>query len=554
MNQLRTFLTVILLFAAVVSRAQSNFIPLSNAVEQQFQRDLYSVGNGVHTSMKPFLRRDITDAALFAKDSLQPEDRADLDEGRLYDSLLYVATDSSKRFNRTWLGRKLFTEHLLAVDRKDYRIYLDPAFEFAGGSDQGNDSTFYYNTRGIWVNGSIGKRFGFNATFYENLSKFPTYLDSSVRKSRIVPGQGRVKRFGSNNFDYAFVTGSVNFQLNRHFTFEFGQDRHFIGDGYRSLLLSDNAFHYPYIKIITDVWKIRYVNLLTEMRDLTRIDNNDQAPFRKKYTSMHYLDINIGKHASVGIFEAVVWHADTITGARGIDLGYLNPFVFLRPVEFSVGSPDNVLLGLNFKVLLNSRNVLYGQVMLDEFLLANVRAGNGWWANKQGIQAGFKSTDVFGVKNLYLQGEVNYVRPYTYQHRVDIGTYSHYRAALAHPLGANFWEAIGIARYNYKRWFADARLSYAVVGYDTAGSNWGQNVLISYNDREQEFNNKVGQGVKTKIIWAQLNLSYLLNPNNNMRVFADIGYRGFNQPGNTNNTLLIQGGVRTHLFNRYYDF
>lgn len=551
---IRTCLTVILLCCTATAFAQSNFIPLSTVVEQPFQRDLYRVGNGIHTSMRPFLRSDITDAALFAKDSLQPEDRALADVGSLYDSLVYIATDSGRRFNRSWFGRKLFTEHLLAVKGKDYRLYLDPAFEFAGGVDRGSDSNFYYNTRGVWVNGSIGKRFGFNASFYENLSTFPVYLDSSVSRTRIVPGQGRVKRFGSSNFDYAFVTGAVNFQLNRHFTFEFGQDRHFIGDGYRSLLLSDNAFHYPYIKIIADFWKIRYVHLLTEMRDLTRIDNNDEAPFKKKYTSMHYLDINIGKHASVGIFEAVVWSADTLTGARGIDLGYLNPFVFLRPVEFSIGSPDNVLLGLNFKVLLNSRNTLYGQVMLDEFLLANVRAGNGWWANKQGLQAGFKSMDVFGVKNLYLQGEANYVRPYTYQHRTAIGTYSHYRAPLAHPLGANFWELVGIARYNYKRWHVDARCSYALAGYDTAGSNWGQNVLISYVDREQEFNNKVGQGVETRIMWMQLNLSYLLNPNNQMRVFADLGYRGFSQPTRTTNTLLIQGGIRTNLFNRYYDF
>ncbi len=553
MQKLRILIAVILLNTSFVS-AQSNFIPLSNQVEQQFVRDLNHVGNGVHTSMKPYMRRDIVDAALFLQDSLQPEDRPDADWGHLYDSLIRIPLTSSRKFYHSLVGRKIFSEHLLQVDQKDYRIYVDPVFEFAGGLDQGHDSTFYYNTRGVWVNGNIGKRFGFNATFYENLSMFPTYLDSAVRKTRVVPGQGRVKRFGSSDFDYAFATGCINFQLNRHFTFELGQDKHFIGDGYRSLLLSDNAFHYPYVKIVTDVWKVRYTNLFTEMRDLTRIDNNDEAPFLKKYTSIHYLDVNLGKHGSVGIFEAVVWHGDSATGARGFDLGYMNPFIFMRPVEFSVGSPDNVLLGINAKILINSRNLLYGQLMLDEFLLANVKSGKGWWANKQGIQAGFKSFDVFGVKNLYLQGEVNYVRPYTYQHRESLGTYSHHRAPLAHPLGANFWEAVGIARYNYKRWNFDARLSYAVVGYDTSGSNWGQNVLLSYETYEQEYGNRVGQGLKTTIMWAELNISYLINPNTRFSAFANIGYRGFEQPSLTDNTLLIQGGIRTFLFNRYYDF
>lgn len=552
--KLRIFITVSLLYITFSSQAQSVFIPLSNQQEQVFQRELNHVGNGIHTSIKPFMRRDVTDAYSFLQDTLQPEDRAEYDYGTYYDSLVQVPVNPNKKFNHTYVGRKIFSEHLLQVHGRDYRIYLDPVFEFAGGMDQGSDSSFYYNTRGVWVNGSVGKRFGYNATFYENLSLFPTYLDSAVRDTRVVPGQGRVKRFGSSNFDYAFATGSINYQLNRHFTFEFGQDKNFIGDGYRSLLLSDNAFHYPYVKIVTDIWKIRYMNLFTEMRDLTRIDNNDEAPFLRKYTSIHYLDVNIGKHASVGIFEAVVWHADSLSGARGFDLGYMNPFVFLRPVEFSIGSPDNVLLGLNAKISLNSNNLLYGQLMLDEFLLANVKSGKGWWANKQGIQAGFKSFDVFGVKNLYLQGEINYVRPYTYQHREGLGSYSHHRAPLAHPLGANFIEAVGIVRYNYKRWHADLRLSYAEVGYDTSGSNWGQNVFLSYNTREQDFDNKVGQGLNTKIMWAELNLNYLINPNYRMNGFINIGMRRFEQPSKTTSTVLIQAGIRTNLFNRYYDF
>lgn len=550
----RTLINVIFIFTTVAARSQSAFIPLSNSVEQQFGRDLNRVGNGVHTSFKPYMRSDIVDAALFINDTLLPEDRAPVDNGRLYDSLISLPVNTSKKFNNTWLGRKLFSEHLLQVDQHDYRIYLDPVFEFAGGLDQGNDSIFIYNTRGVWVNGSIGQRFGFNASFYENLSKFPEYLDSAIRKNYVVPGQGRVKRFGTSNFDYAFATGSINYKLNKHFTFEFGQDRHFIGDGYRSLLLSDNAFHYPYFKIITDIWKIRYVNLFMELRDLKRIDQNDEAPFLKKYASMHYLDINIGKHASIGIFEAVIWHGDSIAGARGFDMGYLNPFIFLRPVEFSIGSPDNVLLGINAKIQINSKNLLYGQLMLDEFLLENVKSGKGWWANKQGIQAGFKSFDVFGVKSLYLQGEVNYVRPYTYQHRDELGSYSHHRAPLAHPLGANFWEGVGIARYNYKRWNLDAKMSYAEVGFDTAGLNYGQNVLLSYNSRVNEYGNRVGQGLKTKILWADLTVSFLINPHYRMCAFADFALRSSVQPTKTDNTVLIQGGIRTNLFNRYYDF
>ena len=551
MNKLRILFTVIFCQSTLVGNAQSAFIPLSNEVEQSFVRDMNRVGNGIHTSFKPYLRSDIVRASMSTSEKTNFEE---IDNGKVYDSLIRYNVRSDRKFNQRWIGRKLFTEHLVQVEEEDFRLYLDPVFEFAGGQDQENNRNFHTNTRGVWVNGSIGKRFGFNATFYENQSLFPMYLDSAARKSRVVPGQGRVKKFETDAFDYAFSTGTINFQLNKHFTFEFGQDRHFIGDGYRSLLLSDNAFHYPFVKIITDFWKIRYVNLFMQLRNLDRIDQNDLYPFESKYASMHYLDVDIGKRLTVGLFESVIWHADTNNNSRGFDFGYLNPFIFLRPVEFSIGSPDNVLMGLNLKYKLNSKNSLYAQVMLDEFLFDNVKAGNGWWANKQGLQAGFKSMDVFGVKSLYLQGELNYVRPYTYQHRDAMGSYSHHRAALAHPLGANFWEMVGIARYTYKRWNFDAKMSYAEIGYDTSGTNWGQNVFLPYGTHQQEYQNEVGQGLKTKLMWASLNISFLLNPTNRMNLFLNLASRSAVQPNKTDNTILIQGGFRTNLFNRYYDF
>lgn len=547
-----TFAVCILIYGTI--RAQSAFIPLSNSMEDVFKYNLNRPGNGQHTSFRPLLRRDVVDAERFAAGDSLLRGEPGQEYGRAYDSLLAMPVRADHRFNATLLGRKLFSEHLLQVEEGDVRLYLDPMVEFSAGQDRGNEVNYFNNSRGVWVNGSIGKKFGFNATFSENLSRFPTYIDSSVTRLKIVPGQGRVKTTGEGNYDYAFVTGTINYQLNRHFTFEFGQDRHFIGDGYRSLLLSDNAFHYPYIKVISDFWKIRYVYLLTELRDLERQDYTDEAPFLRKYTTMHYLDLNIGKHASVGIFEAVVWHGDSITGARGIELGYLNPFIFLRPLEFSIGSPDNVLLGLNAKVMLSGNYTLYAQLMLDEFLLDNVRAGNGWWANKQGIQAGFKCFDLLGIKRLYLQGELNYVRPYTYQHRDRLGGYSHYRAPLAHPLGANFTEFTGIANYRWKRWQVDARVNYAIAGFDTAGRNFGQNVLLTYLDRVSEYGNRTGQGLKTRIYWAEVCISWMINPLYRMQAFANVSMRRLEQPGVSDNTVLIQGGLRTRLFNRYYDF
>ena len=78
---------------------------------------------------------------------------------------------------------------------------------------------------------------------------------------------------------------------------------------------------------------------------------------------------------------------------------------------------------------------------------------NGYWANKQSYQFGVKSYNSFGIKNLFLQGEFNLVRPYMYSHWSGESNYGHYNQPLAHPWGGNFYEIIARAQYNYKRFY-----------------------------------------------------------------------------------------------------
>jgi hypothetical protein len=536
-KKLLLLLTFVVVLTAPLS-AQHFFLPLSNESMLKFDPWLNRVDATTHTSVKPYIARDLY-------------------RDTPYDSLTnYPLKD--KRFNHTWAGRKLFSEHLLQVKDDDVVIHVDPAIELSGGQDLAADTSnnFLMNTRGIYIEGTIGQGFSFNASFYENLGHFSYYLDSAIRDRLIVPGQGRIKtRDTRRNFDYAVATGTISYQLKKHFTFQFGHDRNFIGDGYRTLLLSDNTYPYPFLKIITDFWKIRYINIFAVMQDLEGDKINDDKAFTRKYGSFHYLDVNIGKHATVGLFEAVIWKSDSITGHRGFDINYLNPFVFLRPVEYGIGSPDNVLLGINVKVKLNSNNHIYGQVMLDEFLLDNVKAGNGWWGNKQGLLGGFRSFNLFKVKNLHIQSEFSYVRPFTYQHREPLGNYGHYRQPLAHPLGANFYESVNFIYYTIKRFDFKARLSYAVTGFDTDSVNYGQNIFLSYEDnRAFEYGNKVGQGLKTTITISQLTIAYVINPSYNLRFFIDVMARRSENKVRALNTLAVQAGIKTFLFNRYYDF
>src|SRR5690606_23707573 len=129
------------------------------------------------------------------------------------------------------------------------------------------------------------------------------------------------------------------------------------------------------------------------------------------------------------------------------DVNYLNPVIFFRPVEYNhAGSSDRMLVGLNISYKFNARHQLYGQLILDEFLLSKLFGGEKWWANKYGIQLGYKSYSPFGLKGLYYQGEFNFVRPFTYTHATSVQSYSHMNMSLAHPFGANFMEALALVR------------------------------------------------------------------------------------------------------------
>ncbi|NNF01274.1 MAG: hypothetical protein HKN22_01175, partial [Bacteroidia bacterium] len=411
--------------------------------------------------------------------------------------------------------------------------------------------------RGVWLRGRLGDRVTFNSTFRENQAKFPSYVDSIGKKFFIIPGQGRVK-INDDVFDYNNVTGNVTYDASSIFTFQLGHDRLFIGDGYRSVILSDNAFVYPYFRISTDVWKIKYTNLYTVFQDHTRGRIDDEI-FPRKYGSFHYLDVNIGKRLTIGIFEAIIFSADS-NNTRGYDLNYLNPIIFLRSVEFSIGSPDNAFIGMNWKYKISDRVNTYGQIMLDEFKLDEIKADlnnderSGWWGNKYGIQLGLKTIEPFEVDNLILQTEWNMVRPYTYQHRDSQKSYSHYNQPLAHPLGANFWEWIFLADYNYKSLIFSFRYSMARVGFDVNDVNFGQNVFRNYNDRPYEYGHHLLQGDERKIDHINFSVGYLLNPISNMTIEAEVHQRSIETDRNSSDDLFFNVRFRTNIFNQYYDF
>ncbi|MGY0038956.1 hypothetical protein [Pedobacter sp. NJ-S-72] len=435
---------------------------------------------------------------------------------------------------------------MIEVNNKDYSFYLDFLPDMQIGR-QGSDQT-WLNTRGIEIGGKIGKKFSFTSHFFENQGKFAGYITDYIRVNKVVPGQGFAKTFGPRGFDYAYSGGTLSYTPSKYVNFQLGYDKNFIGDGYRSLLLSDNAFNYPFFKVTATLGNVRYMAMWAQFIDLYDTPFDDETPYPKKYGLFHYLSWNVTKRLSVGVFENIMWKP------RGFDFSYVNPLMFMRPTEYANGSPDKVLLGFNASYKIADRYVAYGQLMINEFTFKEVFANTGYWANKQGGQLGIKGFDVFKVKKLNIQIETNRVRPYSYSATDHYKNYGHYNQPLAHPYGANFAEYLGIVNYSYKRFEVRLQLSSATYGLDMNGLNYGKDIYKSYSTRVDNYGVNIGHGLKTSLLFADAKLGYILNPKNNLRLEFGASYRKESNSQLNDRQRFFTIGLRSSFRNIYTDF
>jgi hypothetical protein len=309
------------------------------------------------------------------------------------------------------------------------------------------------------------------------------------------------------------------------------------------------------MKITTHIWKIKYVNLFAMFKDVST-PSHLKKYFRNKYGTFHYLSWNVSKRINLCLFESVIWQGNDTNRSRRFDVNYLNPVIFFRPIEYSLGSSDNAFLGMSCKIKTgrNYKQYFYGQIILDEFLLSEVKAMRGWWGNKQGAQIGFKAFDIFSIKYLSFRTEINAVRPYTYSHSSVQQNYAHHGQPLAHPLGANFIESVSILNYQYKKWFAEGEILSAIYGKDKNGKNYGGNIFESYSTRPSDYGNKIGQGLTTHLLFTNIRLSYSLKPMYNLCAKAGLIYRKETNAVENNSITYFYLGIRTNIMNNYRDF
>ena len=520
-------------------------IPFTHSYYARFDDEMNAIGTNSHTGAKPFVYSDVA---------------------RYYD--IKAEKESLAKETSSWLGKKIFNEHLVEVQGKDYWFTVDPILDLQVGKDTEADfSSTWNNTRGINIQAGLGKRFNLTASVYESQGRFADYFNQFAESLKafgpdpaIIPGRGIAKSFKDNSYDYPVAEAYLSYTPADFLNIQFGHGKNFIGDGYRSLLQSDVSSPYPFLKLNATFWKIKYTSTWMWLKDVRDEVIEDKA-FLTKYMANHYLSWNVSKRLNIGFFESVVW---SDSNGRGFDVNYLNPIIFFRAIEFQTGQgAGNAILGLSSKYKWNNKVNLYGQFILDEFSLSDVKAGDKSWKNKYGYQLGVKYFNAFDVDNLLIQAEYNQVRPYTYSHNTQILNYANFNQPMAHLWGANFKELLLIGRYNYKRWFGDAKFIVGKRGFDfntdEDSFSYGGDIYRDYNDRNADTGIEIGQGNKTNSFMTEIQAGYVLNPTTNLKVFTNIIYRDFNPDAITastqdSNTLWFSVGLRTDLFNWYNDF
>jgi hypothetical protein len=485
----------------------------------------------------------------------------------------YRTIDSGRAYGRwslpTASNRSLWS---YVSEEKDIGLRLDPLLNLGLGLETASPVTTRSNTRGIQFLGFIGNRLRFQSSLGLHNPVYPLYLHQAIRQDSIAPGMGLARTIGQDTgrrvWDFYVSQAMLSWQVNSHLQIQWGHGKNFIGYGYRSMLLSDFAPAYTHLRLQTHWGPILYQYYLAHLMDYSsprilplgqRIWGSEG--YRQKYSSMSYLDWNLAPGLQVGFFQAIVWPAQDTLGHRGISWNYLNPLLFMVPMQFANGSDGNALVGINAGYRWG-RQQIYAQGILDELRMKDLLNGNPSWANKFAFQAGLRGWTSGTGQGFRWRAEVNGARPFTYAHWSGATNYAHQNSALAHPLGANFVEYLASITWFRGYWAVSIRHLIAQQGRsDSLGLNTGNNIHISYwNNSDPVKSYPWLNGVPLQLNQGEFSISRLLDPLTGLRLELTTWWRNRYSADAWALNRYGQGSIGfnisfiTKLENSYHDF
>lgn len=532
-------ITIILLFFLAMSfdqlNAQDNYHERNHPayytwLRAQTQSQNYSE-NPTFPGHGKMSNKQVVDYLQFQRSHYLDDEHSSIDQYNMrktiatfpeYYNLGVAAWSNQKPLLNTFYKDKI---DFIRLHKQDGFLSINPIV-MLGGSHHVDETNQLSNTHfqdlalGLQIRGNYKGKVDVNLKFKYEHSYAKDYEIDYYNTWNALPGY-TPEQISLNNRHFQSFQPRLGIQvpiIKNHITTSFGYDSHGYGSGIRSLFLSDASAPYLYAKISTKVWKLQYDNLFAKV-------NTDKIPGLPqlgghKYFSAHTLSVEIFPWWQLGLFETV-----TFSRKSGYEAAYLNPLIFYRSMERTLGSPDKVALGIQSDFFPVKNLKLYGQFLLNEFTSEFFFKDTGYWANKWGGQMGFLYTNVAGINNFDIQGEANLIRPYTYTHSlrreaINISNFGNGNTPLAHQLGAGFREAILKAQYQV---LPTLNIQYSghfyQQGEDKDGLNYGNNLFKSYRDKPVIFGVNMIHGPKKEVWSHHLQASYEIWP----QLHFDIG-------------------------------
>ncbi len=543
------FLTILFLSISAALPAQSSdFLPHFEG-HHQIEKQVVVAGTQFFSQFQPVSRKKA--AQLFHSDSVKPDDSHQV--YRYANEYFDQEALHSGIFGRFYKNDVDFFQ----LDQEEIKVRVNPVWQFHAGRDANVSNLLFVNSRGIDVRGIIDEKISFHTRFLENQAEYPFYVKNVADTSGVIPFEGFWKEYNTTTTDFLRAFGSVSVDVTPHVGVQLGYGRQFIGNGIRSLLLSDFANSYPFLKLDTEVWKFRYTNLFASLiADVFTYDQGTLGASRypKKFMTAHYLDFAITSNFHIGLFESIIFGQPDSIAPRQFQLEYMNPIIFYRSVEQQDGSAGNALMGATFQWNLARKYMLYGQFLLDELIISELTAGSDWWGNKYGYQLGVQAFNLL-LEDLDFKIEYNTSRPFTYAHQDFYTAYTHYRQPLAHPMGANFKEVVGQILYQPNdRVTLAAHTVLATYGRDEDAFASGKDPQRSYNDRPAEYGIEAIQGEEVNLKLFQLRVSYYWKYNLTFDVTGRYRHESFEKDHPDRKSIIFNAGFRWNMPFRNYLF
>lgn len=548
---------LILLFVVLTQgliQAQSTFIPYNRDYYHLIDRFQIKYGgedNLLQTTFKPIRRVDLSNFLLKIADKYErfsPRDKFNF-EYLMNDNWEWTDSPYNKNDKDWWAKFYNKKSDFLFYQTNSLSLRINPVFNFGVGKDQDTENSLFNNTRGVEAQGMIDDKIGFYTFLSTTQSIFPDYVASRVFPNGTLPYEAFWKRFKDDGFDYFHARGYITFNLTKSIDVQAGYDKQFIGNGMRSMIMSDFSSPFLFGKINTRLGKFQYTNMFAQMTSDIVFNQGfpDEGDYPTKFMAMHRFGLDVTPTLNIGVSEYIV--------TREAQIEYFNPIIFLRATELFRGSPDNVLISADFNYNYKGKARIYGQLIFDDFEIDAIRSGTKGWEIKFGTQLGIKLIDAFNIPNLDLQAESNISRPYFYAHEDTQLSFTNGRNPLAHPFGSNFKEIVLAGTYQpLDRLSVYGKLIRTKFGADRDGLNFGGNPLLDTDTRVMETGVLIGQGVSTTNTYLELTGSYMVLHN----LFIDLKnvYRNFESEIATrsSNTFMTMLSLRWNLPQREHEF